>query len=298
MSEANSLARVTPFFVADGKGVCVARPLIKSSAEIEAAFELATPAEDAAWGEAADVLTKSLAGRAACSPLIVDEPELVIAQSSADVFVLSAPPGAELAPEKLASMVAPIAKGWVAAVVDDVPHVAALAKIGAHLWRVDGLRGVLFASKEPALEDARVVAVSPPRARVTKDRRVRLMKADDPGELRFVLGIVLEPETVDSQGDIYSADEVRRACHAYMEDFQNVGHMHRTLINNGVKIVECYLAPLDFEIDGQPVKKGTWLLGVHVLSDQVWEQVKTGALTGFSIGGYAQRVPAQHVPTT
>ena len=33
------------------------------------------------------------------------------------------------------------------------------------------------------------------------------------------------------------------------------------------------------------------LLAVRILSDALWEQVKSGELTGFSIGGSARRVP-------
>jgi DNA adenine methylase len=39
------------------------------------------------------------------------------------------------------------------------------------------------------------------------------------------------------------------------------------------------------------VKKGTWLLGVHVVSDELWGQVKDGTLSGFSIGGTARKIP-------
>ena len=35
----------------------------------------------------------------------------------------------------------------------------------------------------------------------------------------IVLGIVLEPEVVDAQGDIYTAEEIRAAAHRFMEDF-------------------------------------------------------------------------------
>jgi DNA adenine methylase len=67
--------------------------------------------------------------------------------------------------------------------------------------------------------------------------------------------------------------------------------MHRLAVNDQVTVLESYVAPVDFEIAGVPVKKGTWLLGVRVLSDELWEQVKDGKLTGFSIGGSARRVP-------
>lgn len=119
----------------------------------------------------------------------------------------------------------------------------------------------------------------------------KLVKGIDPSDERFVLGIVLEPEVVDAQGDIYSADEIRQAAHRFMEEFGGLGLMHRLAVNDQVKVLESYVAPVDFEIAGVPVKKGTWLLGVRVLSDELWEQVKDGKLTGFSIGGSARRVP-------
>ncbi len=135
-------------------------------------------------------------------------------------------------------------------------------------------------------------------------RTSTLLKGTDPADERFVLGIVLEPEVVDAQGDIYSADEIRQAAHRFMEEFGGLGLMHRMRVNDQVKVLECYLAPVDFEVAGVTVRKGTWMLGVHVISDELWGQVKDGTLTGFSIGGSARRVPeavaadsaAQEVP--
>ncbi len=126
-----------------------------------------------------------------------------------------------------------------------------------------------------------------PRFAVTSE----LLKGVDPSDERYVLGVVLEPETVDPQGDVYSAEEVRLAAHRFMEEFGGLGLMHRLAVNDQVKVLESYLAPVDFDIGGVRVRKGTWLLGVRVLSDALWAQVKDGTLTGFSIGGSARRVP-------
>jgi DNA adenine methylase len=114
---------------------------------------------------------------------------------------------------------------------------------------------------------------------------VPILKADE----RFVLGVVLEPETEDAQGDIYSADEVRKAAHKFLEEYGGLGLMHQMRVNDEVKILESYVAPSDFAVGDATVKEGTWLLGVHILSDDIWGQVKDGSLTGFSIGGSAQR---------
>jgi site-specific DNA-adenine methylase len=125
------------------------------------------------------------------------------------------------------------------------------------------------------------------------DKRIPLLKTEDE---RYVLGVVLEPETVDSQNDVYSAAEVRAAAHRFLEAFGNVGLMHQGYVNDKVKIIESYLAPVDFEIAGARVKKGTWLLAVHVLDDELWELIKSGELTGLSMGGSARREEASETP--
>ncbi|MFP2956554.1 XkdF-like putative serine protease domain-containing protein [Myxococcus sp. 1LA] len=118
-----------------------------------------------------------------------------------------------------------------------------------------------------------------------------LLKGVEPEDERYVLGVVLEPETVDAQGDLYSAAEIRQAAHRFMEEFGGLGLMHQMRVNGHVKVLESYLAPVDFSLGEVPVRKGTWLLAVRVLSDELWGRVKDGQLTGFSIGGTARRLP-------
>ncbi len=122
-------------------------------------------------------------------------------------------------------------------------------------------------------------------------KSIPLIKGIDPSDERFVLGIVLEPEVVDAQGDIYSPEEISQAAHRFMEEFGGLGLMHRMRVNGQVKVLESYVAPVDFTVGEISVRKGTWLLAVRILSDALWEQVKAGELTGFSIGGSARRVP-------
>jgi hypothetical protein len=116
------------------------------------------------------------------------------------------------------------------------------------------------------------------------------LKKSTATEERYVLGIVLEPDVVDSQDDTYDAETVRKSAHGWMERSAKLGLMHKSIIGGVAKegaavTVESYLAPVDFEIGGEPVKKGTWLMGVHVLDEDLWNDVKEGRLTGFSIGG-------------
>lgn len=119
------------------------------------------------------------------------------------------------------------------------------------------------------------------------NKRIRIIKTDHIGEERTVLGIVLEPETTDGQGDIYNEEVIRFSAHKFMEEFQNMGLMHEEIRNDEIKILESFLAPVDFEIEGQMIKKGTWLMRARIIADNLWKSVKAGELTGFSIGGLA-----------
>lgn len=128
------------------------------------------------------------------------------------------------------------------------------------------------------------------------EKTVRLIKAAVPDdEERYVLGIVLEPTKemgeADSQGDLYSADEVRQAAYRFMEKSQTMGIQHKEAAGDRIKVLESWIAREDATIEGEPVVAGSWLLGVRIVDDDLWAAVKAGEFTGFSIGGAANRTP-------
>ena len=118
------------------------------------------------------------------------------------------------------------------------------------------------------------------------------------GEERYILGVVLEPDPLggagDKQGDTYTAETVRAACHGYMERHTNhpMKVQHKGPVVTGQKLVllENYIAPIDMMIEGVAVKAGTWLMAVRVIDDALWTAVKEGRITGFSIGGDAIKI--------
>lgn len=162
---------------------------------------------------------------------------------------------------------------------------AALCDVGLRPFALDAAPGWLFAASGP-LAGARYVEAE---ATTVKQVVATVLKVDD--EQRTVLGIVLEPDVVDSQKDTYDTATVRDAAWGYVEAFQNIGLQHQELINGKVRILESYLAPVAFELNGVAIKTGTWLMRVRVTDDTVWADVKAGKLTGFSIGGTAIRTP-------
>ncbi len=124
------------------------------------------------------------------------------------------------------------------------------------------------------------------KQRVEKSYIVPIIKIDE--EKRLVYGIVLEPNTVDAQKDYESEAEIEKACHTFMRESQKVYTNHKD-IQKEVVVVENYIAPEDFKLNKESVKKGSWVMVTHCANDEVWEQVKKGEFTGYSIRGFANR---------
>lgn len=121
---------------------------------------------------------------------------------------------------------------------------------------------------------------------------ITVVKADD--EQRVVYGIVLEPDVEDSQGDVVSKDDVELAAHRYV--YQNIrpdiiGDQHGKMAPPSVRPVESFIAPCDFEMGGQTVRKGSWVLVGKIDDDDLWQQVKKGDKGAWSVGGTGKRSP-------
>lgn len=167
------------------------------------------------------------------------------------------------------------------------------------IFYIDEVPGSLFATTERLAPGKSSIVVADGKIGVpvavteavdkSSKKITKIFKTD---EERYVLGVVLEPETKDSQGDIYSHAEVRKAAHIFMETAGALGKQHSENVTGKLKILESYIAPVDFTVeDDETVKKGTWLMGIRVVDDDLWTDVKKGEFTGFSIGGDAYRNP-------
>lgn len=106
-------------------------------------------------------------------------------------------------------------------------------------------------------------------------------------EKQIVYGVVLEPDSTDAHNDVISVEEIEQAAHKYMVDYRVIGEQHTKVSN--AELVESFIAPVDFVWNGQQIKKGSWIIGVHVLSKEYWEKIKNGEINSFSMGGYAVR---------
>ena len=120
------------------------------------------------------------------------------------------------------------------------------------------------------------------------NKSLRLLPVKKDATEHIVYGVVWEPETTDSQDDIISEDEIRKAAYQFMEETQifKVNHEGNEV---STRILENFIAPDDFVVNGLPVKKGSWVLAVRVLNQNVWQGITNGLLTGYSVAGTAER---------
>lgn len=155
-------------------------------------------------------------------------------------------------------------------------------------------------AKSHELTDARISFVSLVDKAANK-RRFLITKADGnkanfqsygkivkkDSENHFVTGVVYEPLTEDSQGDFMTEAEITKAAYWFAKNGNNVDIQHSFKALENASVVESWVAKADFEIEGETVKKGTWLMTVEIQDSKVWNAIEKGEITGFSMGGIA-----------
>lgn len=124
-------------------------------------------------------------------------------------------------------------------------------------------------------------AANPSAPEKLVQKTIEIRKTDD--DERLVYGIVYAPDEVDAHGDTATAEEIKKACHAFSEAqrLDQVDKQHDEDPKNGV-IVETYLLKGEDEMfPNDPV--GAWAVVIKVLDDDAWDEVKKGEITGISM---------------
>lgn len=126
-----------------------------------------------------------------------------------------------------------------------------------------------------------------------KQKKLKVAKSDQKKQL--IYGVVLEPNSLDSQSDFMMPNQVEQAAHTYMKkvvrgkaSVTKLQHRAQGFFHGKASVVpvQSFIAPVDFSYDGlEMVKKGTWVMCLHVEDQVVWEDVMNGKYTGLSIGG-------------
>jgi len=149
------------------------------------------------------------------------------------------------------------------------------------IWNLDVVDTLKQIGYEPVLEEEKPEKIED----IEIKKFIPICKRDE--ERQIVYGVVLEPDTVDGQGDVISAEEIEKACHTFMREYKTVGFMHKEF-NRELYILENYIAPETLQFDSKTVKKGSWIMAVKVEDPLIWDLIKQGKITGFSVQGYAK----------
>lgn len=151
---------------------------------------------------------------------------------------------------------------------------------------LEAIAGVIKRGSTPELETelGEKIAVS---------RIVPIVKIDR--ERRLVASVVYEPDVADAHGDGMSLDEIEKSCHGFGVRYgQGRGEMGTDHTEKASRLaivpVETFLAPVDFELGDQHVRKGSWVMWSKVLDDRLWKDVLSGVYTGYSFEGWGTRV--------
>lgn len=115
-------------------------------------------------------------------------------------------------------------------------------------------------------------------------RDMNILKQDASQQIAY--GVVYEPLVKDAHDDYMTADEIEKAAHIFLKDYRQIDKQHDFTSQVG-DVIESYIAPADFELGGETVTKGTWVMAVKV-ADEVWTGIQKGEYTGFSLAGMGE----------
>lgn len=125
----------------------------------------------------------------------------------------------------------------------------------------------------------------------TFEKEVKIIKGEDEDQ-KLVYGIVYSPgsaedsSTHDAHGDFMTAEDIEKSAHNFIAKYRNIDAQHDFNAGAG-EVVESYVAPVDMDINGEVITKGTWVL-VTKATDEIWKDIQDGKMTGYSLAGVAE----------
>lgn len=130
--------------------------------------------------------------------------------------------------------------------------------------------------------------------------RFRIAKSNDEKMLAFgwaSVSMTVDGELVeDWQNDIIEPDDLEKAAYEFVELYREGGEMHE---RGGAAVLIESVVFTEEKMKAMGIPAGTlpigWWIGFKVLDEEVWEKVKDGTYSMFSIEGEAQRVEVDDV---
>jgi len=151
-------------------------------------------------------------------------------------------------------------------------------------------RTVVRLMREAGIEPGEATLNRAGLAKADLGLEVEIIKAD--AKEQIVYGIPLVPDTEDGQGDTVTPPQIARAAWGFMLKSQRFDFQHERLVPIGeAAVVESYIAPVDFDLNGKSVKAGSWVLATKIFSKELWARIEKGEINAYSINGRGSRRP-------
>ena len=102
---------------------------------------------------------------------------------------------------------------------------------------------------------------------------------DANGWNRVIYGEVIIPGIPNTYGDVHSKESVRQFAYGFMlNGFRfDVNHDNED-VSNQVKVLESFIA----RDDDPDFVAGSWVLGIHIRDDEIWEKILRHEINGYS----------------
>lgn len=101
-------------------------------------------------------------------------------------------------------------------------------------------------------------------------------------------------EVVDWQEDMIDPEELENAAYKFVEFYREGGEMHE---RGGCAVLVESVVFTEEKMEAMGIERGIlpvgWWIGFHVTDDEVWEKIKSGEYSMFSIEGQAERVEVE-----
>lgn len=154
------------------------------------------------------------------------------------------------------------------------------------------LISLLFDDMKPANQRGAVIKSADGRAYRTIGATAKKFKAETVGNEGLLYVTVMEPDTIDAQGDTYTTEEVKKAAY----HFAKQGLVGRNDVNHNNQpvpefvIAESYILKAEDAAHFPNTKVGSWVavLKCEDLSSPLWQKVQKGQFNGVSIAGMAE----------
>ena len=108
----------------------------------------------------------------------------------------------------------------------------------------------------------------------------RMIVREDQVWERYVLAELLLPDTPNTYGDIMTREGIKEAAFEFARQGYglDVNHDEQDRKGEGLVVVESFIARA-----GDPTFiEGSWVIGMKILDDDIWQMVLDGELNGFS----------------